>query len=422
MQKLFALVDCNNFYVSCERLFQPRLQGRPVVVLSNNDGCVIARSNEAKALGVAMGAPYFKYKGLLARHDTAVFSSNYALYGDISRRVMAVLHQVEPEVEVYSIDEAFLRFTPPPGLEPEQYGREIRQLVMRATGIPVSIGIGPTRTLAKIANRVAKKKEEYGGVWTLSEEERDDALRRCPVTDVWGIGPRHGERLRRQAILTALDLKNADDEWLRRHLTVTGLRTAMELRGISCLAPEECPLTRRSIASSKSFGCPVESLADLREALATYVEQAAVKLRGRHALAGSLQVFLCTNRFRPTEPYYYGQQVATLTTATANSTVLIRHALAVLGHLYRPGLQYQKAGVVLFCLVGEEHRQPGLFTAPDRKSGPLMAALDTINERWGRHTIRHAVAAVNRPWANRQQMKSPAYTTRWSDLPVVRAI
>lgn len=421
MKKYFALVDCNNFYVSCERLFQPGLNGRPVVVLSNNDGCIISRSNEAKALGIAMGTPFFKCQELLAKHEVAVFSSNYALYGDLSRRVMAVLHRLEPEVEVYSIDEAFLHLYEMHGKTPEAYGREIRRRVSRCTGIPVSIGIGPTKTLAKIAGRIAKKDPGHGGAFAVDTEAADAVLRRCDVSDVWGIGQRKTEWLHLRGIRTAWDLKNCDDAWLRRHLTVTGLRVAMELRGCSCIELADCPVSKKSIASSKSFGYQVESPGELREALATYVETAAAKLRAQHALANSLEVSLSTNRFSAASPHYSGRQVVTLPQATASSTVLIRHALAALDRLYKPGLRYQKTGIVLFGLVPEKYCRPGLFSPPDRESGPLMAALDTINGRWGRQTIQHAVAGFVKPWRNRQEMKSRAYTTRWQDLPLVKA-
>ena len=421
MNRLFALVDCNNFYASCERLFNPRLSGKPVVVLSNNDGCIIARSNEAKTLGIRMGTPYFQCEKFLQAHDVAVFSSNYALYGDISSRVMALLRRLEPAVEVYSIDEAFLHLSAIAGMTLTEYGGQLRRTVQRWTGIPVSIGIGPTKTLAKVAGRVAKKNAALQGVFDISGADVDEILGRFAAADVWGIGRRLAERLALSGITTALDLKNCGDEWLRRNLSITGLRTAMELRGISCISLEECPVNRKSIASSKSFGCQVESLAALKEALATYVEQAAVRLRTQHALANSLEISISTNRFSKTTVPYSGRRVITLPEPTASSTVLINHALPALADLYQPGLRYQKAGVVLFGLVPESYYQPNLFTGQDKKSGPLMAALDRINGKWGRCTIQHAAAGLTKPWRNRQQKKSAAYTTSWQELPVVKA-
>jgi DNA polymerase V len=421
MSKMFALVDCNNFYASCERLFEPKLIGKPVVVLSNNDGCIIARSNEAKALGISMGAPYFKCEKLLKARGVEVFSSNYALYGDISSRVMSLLKRLEPEVEVYSIDEAFLHLSAIAGTTLTDYGRQLRQTVRRCTGMPVSIGIGPTKTLAKAAGHIAKKNEALQGVYDITVADVDAILGRFAVADVWGIGRRLAERLSLKGITTAFALKNCGDGWLRKNLSITGLRTAMELRGISCLGLEDCPLSRKSIASSKSFGYQVESLAELKEALATYIGQAAVKLRGQHALANSLEVSLTTNRFSKTAAHYSVRKVITLPEPTASTTVFIRHALPALAGLYKPGLRYQKAGVVLFGLVPESFYQANLFSPRDHKGSSLMAALDSINAKWGRCTIQHAVAGVDKPWKNRQQKKSPASTTSWQELPVVKA-
>ncbi|MBI5559427.1 MAG: Y-family DNA polymerase [Deltaproteobacteria bacterium] len=418
---MFALVDCNNFYASCERLFKPRLMGRPVVVLSNNDGCIIARSNEAKGLGIAMGAPYFKYEKFLQSQGVAVFSSNYALYGDISSRVMALLKQLEPEVEVYSIDEAFLHVTAIAGMTLTEYGGQMKETVRRWTGIPVSIGIGSTKTLAKVAGRFAKKDEALQGVFDLTGADVDAILGAFAVDEVWGIGCRLGERLARRGITTALALKNCDDDWLRKNLSITGLRTAMELRGIPCLELEDCPVSKKSIASSKSFGRPVELLAELKEALATYIEQAAVKLRAQHAMANSLEIALTTNRFSRTGTHYSGRKVITLAEPTASSSVLIQHALPALAGLYKPGLRYQKVGVVLFGLVPESYYQPNLFFRRDGRSKPLMAALDRINSKWGRCTIQHGAAGLTKPWQNRQLKKSPAFTTSWQELPVVKA-
>lgn len=421
MSKLFALVDCNNFYASCERLFNPQLIGKPVVVLSNNDGCIIARSNEAKALGIAMGAPYFKCEQLLKAQGVEVFSSNYALYGDISSRVMSLLGRLEPEVEVYSIDEAFLHLAAIAGRSLTDYGRELRRTVRRWSGIPVSIGIGPTKTLAKVAGHLAKKNEALQGVFDITSADVDAILGRFPVAEVWGIGRRLAQRLALCGVTTALDLKNCGDDWLRKKLSITGLRTAMELRGIACLDLDDCPLSRKSIAISKSFGYQVESLAELNESLATYIEQAAVRLRGQHLLANSLEISLATNRFSKTAVPYSGRTVITLPEATASTTVLIRHALPALARLYKPGLRYQKAGVVLFGLVPESFYQANLFRQRDRKGQDLMAALDQINAKWGRCTIQHAVAGFAKPWKNRQLQKSPSYTTSWRELPLVKA-
>ncbi|MEA3546542.1 MAG: Y-family DNA polymerase, partial [Thermodesulfobacteriota bacterium] len=418
--QIFALVDCNNFYVSCERLFNPKLARRPVVVLSNNDGCIIARSNEAKALGIGMGTPYFKAENFLNRHQVKVFSSNYPLYGDLSWRVMTTLQQLEPEVEIYSIDEAFLRLPPSPSMDLTFLGRKICATVKQHTGIPVSIGLGSTKTLAKIANRFAKKIPEYNGVLDLTTVDPDPFLTRCEINDVWGIGRRHAERLRERGVHTALDLTRRDDGWIRKQLTVTGLRTAMELRGISCINLEK-EGKKKSISSSKSFGYQVETLNELKEALATYITQAAVKLRLQHSTTGCLQVYLTTNRFSKTQPLYAAREIINLAEPTADTGTLIKHGLEGLQKIYRPGLRYQKCGVVLGNLTPAESRQLNLFFKPDKRKNELMAAVDRINARWGQHTIQHAAGGFAKPWQHRQEKKSPAYTTKWQDLPVVKA-
>lgn len=295
---VFALVDCNNFYASCERVFNPRLIGRPVVVLSNNDGCVVARSNEAKALGIGMGVPEFKVRELIQRHDVAVLSSNYALYGDLSRRVMDTLRGLASQVEIYSIDEAFLDVSGFGGRL--EHARQMRQTVRQWTGIPVSVGIGPSKVLAKVANKLAKKTPGAEGVYDLCDEAaRREALERFPVADVWGIGPAHAKLLLGHGCETAADLRDADERWIKKRLGVVGVRMVHELRGISCLPLERCPPAKKNIACTRSFGRYVETLAEMREAVASYAARAAVKLRRQGSCAGLLTVFLMTNNFRP---------------------------------------------------------------------------------------------------------------------------
>ena len=420
MAPIFALLDCNNFYASCERLFNPRLEGKPVVVLSNNDGCIIARSNEAKALGIKMGEPFFRCRQLIEAHKVQVFSSNYPLYGDLSQRVMDVVCQLEPKVEVYSIDEAFIQIPPRRAEELLANGRHIRATIKKQVGIPVSIGFGPTKTLAKIANRIAKKQPEHGGVFVLPEEGINGILATIEVGDVWGIGRRQGQKLLACGIRTAFDLTNANDTWLRKHLTVTGLRTAMELRGISCLPLEEVAPPKKSITSSRSFGQPVTDLAGLREALASYVSIAAEKLRAEHKKTGCLQVYLATNRFRENDPRYSNSKTVTLPTPTASSLELIHHATEALRQLYRPGFAFQKVGVILLDLLAASHSQPRLFSSPHKEQAELMVVLDRINRRWGRDTLHSAAIGFHRPWKNKQARRSPAYTTSWHELPVAR--
>jgi len=426
VKNVFALVDCNNFYVSCERLFRPDLNGRPVVVLSNNDGCVISRSNEAKALGIPMGEPYFKIRSLVRRRSVHVFSSNYALYGDLSARVMDVLHRMEAEMEVYSIDEAFLSLPGGNGWNRLDYAAGLRARIAREVGIPVSIGIGATKTLAKIAARMAKKegRADSGcpGVFELAGKGQTDAvLQQTDVQDIWGIGGRFTARLHRQGIRNGLELKNADREWVRKHLTVAGARIVMELNGISCLPLAKVPSSKKSIVTSRSFGQPVTAAGDLREAVITFASRAAVKLREQQLEAGVFHLFLATSRFGEPSTVYSNGQTITLPSPTADTPVLIAMALRCLQSLYKPGYGYQKAGVMLAGLALRGYRQQGLFAPAAVENGPLMTALDHINGKWGADTIRYGLTGAGNLWEMRQSRKSPAYTTNWRELPVVKA-
>ncbi|KPK28607.1 MAG: SOS mutagenesis and repair protein UmuC [Desulfobacterales bacterium SG8_35_2] len=421
--EMFGLIDCNNFYVSCERLFRPDLKARPVVVLSNNDGCIIARSEEAKALGIGMGAPYFKQERFIRKHDVAVFSSNYALYGDISQRVMDVLMHLEPDVEIYSIDEAFVRLPAGKQDDLENWGRFLKTTVQKHTGIPVSIGFGPTKTLAKIANRFAKKDPAAAGMFVISEQQPlEYLLTAVPVDDIWGIGRRHAARLKKHSIHTALELANCADIWIRQQLTVTGLRTAMELRGIPCITLDKAGPAKKSICTSRSFGQPVHTLEDLQEAVATYTAQAAYKLRNKCLRASVIDVFIRTNSFKKNEPQYCSRKTFTLSAPSSHTATLIKIALASLKAIYRPGYRYQKAGVLLNGLVPENREQLCLFQTPvPGGETSLMNAVDKINRRWGRDTIQSAAAGLDKDWHFRQMKKSPAYTTSWLELPIVKA-
>ena len=423
MKKLFALVDCNNFYVSCERLFQPALRNRPVVVLSNNDGCIIARSNEAKALGIKMGDPYFKKKLFLRKHGVQVFSSNYALYGDLSCRVMTILQQEEPEVEVYSIDESFIRLTAQHGRSMTEHGLYLKERVGRCVGIPVSIGIGSTKTLAKIATSVAKKYPGYHGVFNLEDCScQDKVLASIKVNKVWGIGRQSTKKLNQQGIYTALDLKNSDERKIRKLLGLPGLRTLMELRGESCITLEQSPPARKSIVSSRSFRKPITELQDLKEAVSSYISTAARKLRDQGLAAANLHVFLSTSRFRTDIPQFSGSRMITLSQTTSCTPILIKAGLRELTDLYKPGYQYNKAGIMLTGLSPASIQQQHLFLpAGDSRHKPLMEALDRINDRWGRDALRYASSGMAREWSMKQAWKSPAYTTRWGELPVVGA-
>jgi DNA polymerase V len=419
---VFALADANNFYVSCERVFRPALEGRPVVVLSNNDGCLIARSDEAKALGFAMGDPYHLNKEKLTQHDVAVFSSNYALYGDMSRRVMETLGAFTPEIELYSIDEAFLNLA---GFERRgltDYARLIRATVRRDTGIPVSIGIGATKTLAKIANYLAKAQPETGGVLDLAGVDVDETLAGIEVREVWGVGPRWATWLEDQGITTALDLKRADPKAIRRKMTVVGERLVYELNRRSCLPLELVVPPRQGLMVSRSFGQPLTALQPVKDALVSFVGRAGEKLRRQQLMAGQVMVFVTTNRFSASRPFYANSATVRLPYPTDFTPDLIEAAMQLLERLYRPGFHYQKCGVMLLDLSPVTQVQADLFDARDRaREAWLMQALDSLNTDYGARTVRVGNVGGKQPaWAMRQGFRSPRYTTCWRELPVVR--
>jgi len=422
MKTIFALVDCNNFYVSCERVFNPKLEGKPVIVLSNNDGCVVARSDEVKALGVKMGIPAFKCKDLIKKHRIHVYSSNYALYGDMSQRVMDTLAQFTPDLEIYSIDEAFLSLSGFTSLNLTQYGKHIKNTIKKWTGIPVSIGISPTKTLAKVANHIAKKNPQFEGVFDITEHPQIDVLLdSIEVADVWGIGYQYSQFLNQNGIYTALQLKNAPDKWIKKHLTVVGLRTVDELRGISCIPLEQVAPPKKGIISSRSFGRPVETLAELKEAVATYVSRAAEKLRSQKSVASCVHVFLTTNRFKD-EPQYSNYATFWLPIPTAYTPDLIHYAHQNLEKMFKPGYRYKKAGIMLTGILSQQQVQLNLITPsyhPSREK-ILMKTIDQINARWGSDTVKYAVAGIQRLWKMRQSKKSPRFTTYWKEIPVVR--
>jgi DNA polymerase V len=420
---LFALVDCNNFYASCERVFNPALRNRPVVVLSNNDGCIIARSNEAKALGFTMGDPYFKVKQQIARHRVAAFSSNYTLYGDMSHRVMDTLRQLAPSVEIYSIDEAFLDLK---GFSTETMATlaaHIRRTVKTWTGIPVSVGIGPTKTLAKAANRMAKKNPALGGVCSLiTAPSQLEALKQLPVADVWGIGPQWSKLLESQGITTALALSQQPDDWLREHLTVVGQRTVWELRGIPCISLEHATSPRKSIMVSRSFGHRLTEFEPLREALASFVTRVAEKLRREHRHANQMMIFLHNSPFDTKEVFRSRQANFRLPHPTSDTAELIHHACTALRRIFRPSVRYSKCGVMLTELTPEDVYQRNFLDTRDRaRSKTLMATIDTINHRMGRNSVFFAASGIHRPWAMSARMRSPHFTTDWEELLIINA-
>ncbi len=417
---MYALVDCNNFYVSCERAFDPSLKGRPVVVLSNNDGNVVARSSEAKELGIPFGAPCFSLRDMVKKKGVAMLSSNYSLYGDMSRRVMDVMASCVPQMEIYSIDEAFLYLGGVAGVT--AWARELRERILRWTGIPVSIGLGASKTLAKAAGFIAKKDPDRGGVFNMAEARADDVLASIMVEDLWGVGRQYQKLLNGRGIVTALQLRDASDQWVRRHMSVCGLRTVMELRGRACIPLDEAPAPKKGIVSSRSFGRPVETLAELREALASYIARGAEKLRRQRGLARSITVFIATNPFRESEPQYSRGVTWELPVPTSYTPHLIFWGARMLGRIYRPGFRYKKAGVMFSEIAPEGHGQLCLFhPAPGPEKARLMDVVDRINGERGRGALYFAAQGCQTSWAMRRSFLSPRYTTRWDELPVARS-
>jgi DNA polymerase V len=413
-----ALIDANHFYVACERVFDPHLERRPVVVLSNNDGCVVARSPEAKALGIPIGAPWFRCRELARRHGVVARSSNYALYGDLSARLMAVLGQFSPRQEVYSIDECFLDLA---GMDhdPTAYGQAMRQRVHQWLGLPVCVGIGPTKTLAKLANRLAKQEPDWDGVCALGAPALADPLARLDVATVWGIGPRWAVQLRPLGIETARDLRAADPKTLRRRFGVTMERIVWELRGVAGLELAEMAPPQHQIIASRSFGRPVSDLTELQSAMAQHVARAAEKLRRQRSHARLVQAFVGLDRFPSPAPTAGLLRLPAPTGDTARLTAAAGRLVAA---LYRPGAAYRRAGVMLLELTPVARAQETLWEpADDDRTAARLAVLDRINARWGRGTLRLAREGFAQPWAMRQDCRSPAYTTRWADLPVARA-
>jgi len=417
---VFALVDCNNFYVSCERVFDPALRDRPVVVLSNNDGCVVARSNEAKQLGIGMGVPVFKIKNLLAKHDVKVYSSNYMLYGDMSERVMRTLCGFTPDIEIYSIDEAFLDLAGFRRQNLADYGRDIRATVRKWTGIPVSIGIGPTKTLAKVAAEIAKKSKRLDGVLDLSDPDRHEkALGYIDISDVWGIGPAFTRRLKAAGITDALQLRNADHGFIKKQLGITGLRTQQELRGIPCYGMETHPPPRQGMVVSRSFKQEVDTLAELGEAVASHIATGAARLRKEHLAAGVLIVFVMENRFKTRGGYFHGDTVL-LPVATNDTSELIGYGMTTLRRLFQKNLRYKKAGIMFRELVPARRIQYHLFDPRDRqRMNRLMDALDFINDSMGAGSLRYGAEGLQeeRRWHTAFKHRSRRYTTDWQQLP-----
>ncbi|MBC7755409.1 MAG: Y-family DNA polymerase [Bdellovibrio sp.] len=420
MQRSIALIDVNNFYVSCERVFNPKLKNKPVVVLSNNDGCAVARSNEAKALGVAMGAPWFKLKDLAKQHGIIALSSNYALYADMSNRVMSILRQFSPDQEVYSIDESFLDLTHFQHKH-TRYCQTMRKRILQWTGLPVCVGIGSTKTLAKLANHCAKKRTIFEGVCdfnTMQLNDLENLLNQIEVGEIWGVGRKLAPKLKAIGINSVLDLKRADANQLRQQFSVVMQKTIHELNGILCIELEEIAPAKKQIVSSRSFGVPVHDYNSLAESITLYMSRAAEKLRNQDSYAGSVYVYIRTSPFKPNEPFYSNGMTIPLPTQTNDTRQLVSVALWILKQIYKPNLNYAKAGVMLDELVPAHATQTDLFSKANLnpKTSKLMVTLDSINRKMGKESIKLASEGFTRPWKMKQQNKSPNYTTCWQSI------
>jgi DNA polymerase V len=416
-----AIVDCNNFYASCERIFNPKLAGKPIIVLSNNDGVIVALSNEAKQIGIKGFMPLFKVQDLVKKYDVAVFSSNYTLYGDISHRIMTTLEQFSPNVEIYSVDEAFIYLDGMSNKDLTAYSHEIRNTIKKWIGIPVSVGIAETKTLAKLANRRAKKNSQYNGVLNLiNNPETENHLKSVEVADVWGVGRQYTKVLNCHHIYTAYDLSKADNNWIKKKMTVQGLRTVMELNGIPCITGDFTPPDKKGIISSRSFGNYVTEKNQLAEAVASYTSRAAEKLRQQKSVANVISVFLRTNPFKETQQYHKGCQVI-LPVPTDFTNELIESAMKGLDQIYRPDFLYQKAGIMLTGIVPKSSLQISLFDNVNReKNQKLSDVMDKLNLEYGTGTIFYASSGTKKNWSMKRELKSPQYTTRWDEIPNVK--
>ena len=419
--KKIALIDCNSFYVSCERLFNPKIRKKPVVVLSNNDGCIVSRSNEAKTLGIKMGEPYFKAKDIIVKNNVHVFSSNYSLYGDLSRRVMRTLKRFNSDIEVYSIDEAFIDLSNFPDNEVENVAQEIRSTVLQWTGIPTSIGIAKTKTLSKVANHIAKKK--LSGVTNLiGVEDIDPILEKIEINDVWGVGKQLTKFYHKNGIYNAKQLKNKSNTWIKKSSNVLSSRTSMELRGIPCIDLETITSRRKSCVVSRSFGQRVEKLQELREAVAKYCLNASEKIRSESLIAKSITVFIRTSLFQSKFGYYSNSKTIDFPIATNNSIEIVKTALTGLETIFKNSYQYQKAGVMLTGLSNSNDGKNLFSSEKDEKINNLMRSIDNTNHRYGRATLSLASAGVHKKWNMRRQHSSKIDTADYYCLPTIKAI
>ena len=413
---MIALADCNNFYASCERVFNPGLKTKPIVVLSNNDGCIIARSNEAKILGIKMGVPVFQVRDIIDNNNVYVFSTNFALYGDMSSRVMSLLSDISPEIEIYSIDEAFMNFT---GVKDSVHlASRIKSVVTKSTGIPISIGIAATKTLSKVANYFAKK-QTANGVYALTEQQQIvQALKELPVSKLWGVGSRHLRMLNSYGINTAYDFIQLNEEWVLEKMTIMGLRMQRELKGDPCFGIDAYPSRKKNIRTSRSFGVKVKSLQTIQESIIAHAARCAEKLRIENSCARYVSVILRTNPFSKSQDYYYGYKSINLEIPTNDSMEIVNAAKILLGSIYKEGLIYTKSGVIVGDTVPADQVQLNLFYSEQgkEKRKNLYKSVDFINQTMGRDKIQLLGQGIAKKWKLKQENLSPCYTTRWTDL------
>tara|TARA_Y100001970_G_scaffold111472_1_gene139136 strand:+ start:9684 stop:10943 length:1260 start_codon:yes stop_codon:yes gene_type:complete len=414
---MYGIVDCNNFYASCERVFNPKLHNKPIIVLSNNDGCVIARSNEVKRLGIKMGEPAFKISSLIKKYNIKVFSTNFALYGDMSQRVMNIIAESIPKIEIYSIDEAFLDLHGFNYLEIVELGHSLRKKILKYTGLPVSIGIGQTKTLAKIANHISKKNKKYKGVFMINNDNQDVVLANIPVKKIWGIGFKMESFFKYYGVYTAKDLKEISTTWIRNRRSIVEERTIKELRGIPCYTIDSHPLNKKSICTSRTFGEMITSYTDLKSSIAMYTARCAEKLRIQNSCAKFAHVFISTNPYGQKNKQYACYQVVNFPVETNDTGEMLTYILKILKKIFKEGYQYKKAGVVLGGIIPDTHVQTNLFDSIDRKKSlKIMHTIDSINKKIGRDSIRYACQGYYRKWTLKQEQLSPCYTTRWLDI------
>ena len=421
-KRVFALADCNSFYASCERVFNPKLKNKPVIVLSNNDGCIIARTNEAKALGIKMGEPLFKAKKIIEKNNVKVFSSNYALYGSMSNRIMKILEQSFPNIEIYSIDEAFMEISSLKKIyNYSKYAMEVREIILKWTGIPVSIGIGETKTLAKIANQIAKDNPKTKGVFDITRiKNKEKILKTIKVERVWGIGNKLSKFLIKNNIHNAYEFIQQDNRWVRKNMNILGLKTKMELNGISCYELDNNFKLRKSCCVSRSFGKRITSLKDMSEAVSTYITRAAEKIRNERLVANNINLYIRTSPFNRNPSEYYVNSISIpLDYPTNNTITLNKKTLTGLNKIFKKGYLYQKAGVILSGLEAE-NIDLNLFKENDKRKEILMNAFDFINQKYGKNSLRIASEGVEKKWLMKRSRCSSNFTTNLKELLTVR--